>query len=414
MDNKITYRVIYNRRGERLGKDRRAPVSIQAYQNPNRRYFPTGIRLLDREWDKNKKQVKGNPSYGAIISRQIATLEDFELRFPSLYGRPFNIQDFDLMPSKEVVVKPQKQTSLTAFMSEQIEKDKSKLSYSAYARYKRTVVNLIDFNKGQPVRFVDFTYEFVDNYDRYLRDARPDKKYHQNTIVNEHKAIKAYFQRAVYMELVKASKDPYVLFKLKKQATDKDVLYPEEIRRIEQLTFTADQQHLELYRDAFLFATYTLLRISDVSTLKSSSLTKIDKGLLLEIRAIKTRKSNPHHTLPLYDLHKVASKPSLPEQIIAKYVRTDDRPLFDRSKPKLNEHIKTIAKLAGISKKVTFHTARHSGITWLVILGLELPYIQRLAQHSTIATTMQYVHLAEPVKGTRLNSINWAGTRDNT
>ena len=413
MNTKTAYRVLYNRSGK-LDRNGKAPVVIEAYQNPERRYFSTGIKLMPHEWDSKKKQVKGNPSYNATISKQKAAFEDFELRFPSLYFRAFTLNDFDLMKSQEVSIKPQKQTSLTIFMLEQIEKDKPNLSYSAYARYKRTVSNLIDFNKGEHVSFSSLNYEFVEEYGRYLRDLRPMKKYHPNTIVNEHKVISAYYQKAVYMELVKASKNPYLQLKLKKQPADKDVLYPEEIRRIEALTFSADQQHLELCRDAFLFSIYTLLRISDVTALRTSNLTQTDKGILLEMKSRKTRKTNPRHTLPLYDLHKVGYGPSLPEQILQKYARTDNRPIFSRSHPKLNEHIKTIAALAGISKRVTFHTARHSGITWLVILGLELPHIQRLAQHSTIVTTMQYVHLAEPVTGKRLSSVDWSKTKENS
>ncbi|MVM39509.1 tyrosine-type recombinase/integrase [Spirosoma sp. HMF3257] len=410
MNTKITYRLIYNRAGK-LGKTGKAPVVIEAYQNPDRRYFSTGVKLKPSEWDKKKNEVKGNPAYNATISKQKAVLEDFELRFPSLYGRAFSLDDFDLMKNQDMVIKPKKQQSLTAFMLEQIEKDKSKLSYSAYTRYKRTVSNLIDFNQGQPVLFIDLDYEFVENYERYLRDTRPAKKYHPNTIVNDHKVIKEYIQKAVYMELIKASKNPYLQFTFKKEPSDKDVLYPEEIRRIEELTFSTEQQHLEFYRDTFLFSIYTLLRISDVTNLRSSNLTNTDKGLLLEIKSQKTRKTNSPHKLPLYDLHKAGNELSLPEQVLHKYAREDNRPIFNRSHPKLNEHIKTIAALAGITKRVTFHTARHSGITWLVILGLELPHIQKLAQHSTIATTMQYVHLAEHLTGERLSKIDWSKTK---
>lgn len=412
MNTKTTYRLIYNR-AHKLGKTGKAPVVIESYQNPGRRYFSTGIKLKPSEWDSKKNEVKGNPSYNAAISKQKTELEDFELRFSALYGRPFSLKDFDLMENQDVVFKPQKQQSLTAFMLEQIEKDKLKLSYSAYTRYIRTASNLIAFNSGKPVLFSDLNYEFIENYERYLRYERPIKKYHPNTVVNEHKVIKEYIQKAVYMELFKASKNPYLQFTFKKEPTDKDVLYPEEIRRIEKLIFSADQQHLEFCRDAFIFSIYTLLRISDVTALRSTNLIGTDKGTLLEIKAKKTRKTNPRHTLPLYDLHKTSNGLSLPEQILHKYARINNLPIFNRSHPKLNEHIKTVAVMAGISKHVTFHTARHSGITWLVILGLELPHIQKLAQHSTIATTMQYVHLAEHVTGERLSKVDWSKTKQN-
>ncbi len=98
-------------------------------------------------------------------------------------------------------------------MLEQIEKQKPSLSYSAYIRYKRTVKNLLAFNHGSPVLFSCLNYEFVAGYDYYLRNLRPKKTYHQNTIVNEHKVIKDYLQIAENIELVKVSKNPYLKFK---------------------------------------------------------------------------------------------------------------------------------------------------------------------------------------------------------
>lgn len=403
MSSKIAYRIMYNR-ANKLDKKGRAPVVIEAYQNPVRRYFSTGIKLKPGEWDTKKNQVKSNPSYNAAISKQKSALEDFELRFPATYGREFTLADFDLLNDQPEAVKAKKRLSLSAFMLEQIERDKVKLSYSAYIRYKRTVGNLVDFNEGQPVEFVTLDYTFVDGFDHYLRTVR---KHHQNTIYKEHQVINQYFKRAALMDLVKASKNPYLHFKSKKQATVKDVLYPAEIQRIEQLTFSDDQQHLAFYRDAFLFSLYSLLRIGDVTDIRQRHLTATDKGLLYEKVSQKTRNTNSTHRLPLYDLHRTSDGPSKPERILQQYARTDNAPLFRRSHPKLNEQIKVVMALAGIRKNVTFHTARHSGITWLVILGLELPHIQRLAQHANITTTMQYVHLAEHITGERLSKIDW-------
>jgi site-specific recombinase XerD len=413
MNTKITYRVIYGRvtlkaKGEegkrvlKLDKNGKAPVVIEAYQNPTRRYFPTGIKLKPNEWDKKKNEVKGNPSYNAIINRQKTALQDFELRFPAIYGRSFTLADFDLMKVEDALHKYKKRPTLSGFMLEQIERDKSKLSYSAYIRYKRTVVYLVEYNEGKQVEFVSLNYTFIDGFDYYLRTV---KSLHPNSIRGFHKVVKQYLVRAAHMDLVKASKNPYVLFRLPKQATKREVLYPVEIARLEQLTFTADQQWLEFYRDAFLFSVYSLLRISDVTELKQRHLTLEEQGLIYEKTSKKTRKTNSIHRLSLHDLHKVPGAPSKPEQLLHKYARNDNQPLFRRSHPKLNEHLKTVMSMAGITKNVTFHTARHSGITWLVILGIDLPTIKGLAQHASITTTMEYVHLAEPIICEQLSKI---------
>lgn len=69
-----------------------------------------------------------------------------------------------------------------------------------------------------------------------------------------------------------------------------------------------------------------------------------------------------------------------------------DKPLSDRSIQKV---IKTAARRAGISKRVTPHTLRHSFATHLLESGTNIRVIQALLGHRSLNTTAIYTHVAK-------------------
>lgn len=73
------------------------------------------------------------------------------------------------------------------------------------------------------------------------------------------------------------------------------------------------------------------------------------------------------------------------------YIFSHEKPLTPRNIQKI---IKNTARRAGIQKKVTPHTLRHSFATHLLENGTDIRYIQALLGHENLNTTQIYTHVS--------------------
>ncbi|MBL9113728.1 MAG: integron integrase [Verrucomicrobiaceae bacterium] len=65
----------------------------------------------------------------------------------------------------------------------------------------------------------------------------------------------------------------------------------------------------------------------------------------------------------------------------------------------ISRELSRVAKLAGIEKRVTAHTLRHSFATHLVLRGVDIRSVQQLLGHTDVRTTEIYTELARAMRG---------------
>lgn len=127
------------------------------------------------------------------------------------------------------------------------------------------------------------------------------------------------------------------------------------------------------------------LRLSELVNLRFSDINMIDNTI--HIRNAKGKK----------DRITVLSKKT--KAMIKKYLPGENY-LFELNGKKysfksVQEVVRKAAKLAGIKKRVTPHTLRHSFATHLLEDGVDIRYIQKLLGHSRLQTTQIYTHVAK-------------------
>jgi len=74
------------------------------------------------------------------------------------------------------------------------------------------------------------------------------------------------------------------------------------------------------------------------------------------------------------------------------YIFSKEKPLTTRNIQKI---IKNASKRAGINKKVTPHTLRHSFATHLLEQGTDIRMIQAMLGHASLSTTQVYTHVSD-------------------
>ena len=146
-------------------------------------------------------------------------------------------------------------------------------------------------------------------------------------------------------------------------------------------------------KEAFLFACFCGLRISDIKTLKWSDVKQETDGICICKKMIKTKQIV---MVPLSENALVW----MPNKGIAKM---EDFVFCLPSYFTINSQVKQWAKNAGLEKKITFHCSRHTFATTLLTMGADLYTTSKLLGHQNIKTTQVY---AEIVNKKKIETVN--------
>ncbi len=145
-------------------------------------------------------------------------------------------------------------------------------------------------------------------------------------------------------------------------------------------------------KDAFLFSCFTGLRYSDVVNLTWDNISN-DK---IEF---KQRKTGGVEYLPISQTAKDILVNSQNSKNKSKFI-------FDvPTKVGIFKHIKKWVKDAGIKKRVSFHTARHTFATMALTQGVDLYTVSKLLGHKDISTTQVYAKIIDSKKDEAVNKL---------
>lgn len=373
--NKIIYNLVYNRK-KCLNKKGMALVQVEAYLGRKKKYFSTKVYLKPEQWDNKKLIVKNHPNADALnrlIYEFVATIEKKELELWQ-QGKRISLELL-----KNALTTQENNSSFISFFRQEVMN--SSLKDSTKRNHLSTLMLLQEFKKN--ITFSDLTFELISSFEYFLQL----KGYHTNTIDKHMKHLKRHVNIAINKEYIEIQKYAFRKYKIKTIENKHTHLVPEELERLENLILSGRYVKLQKSLDAFLFCCYAGMRYSDFINLSSENFVDINQETWLIYKSVKT---GTEVRLPLYLLFSGKGI-----AILNKYRDNLEDFFHLRDNSNVNKDLIIITRLAGLSKRISFHTARHTNATLLIYNGINITTVQKLLGHKSVKTTQVYTNVMD-------------------
>ena len=262
------------------------------------------------------------------------------------------------------------------------------LSKNTIVSYRQDLIKFIEYLKSRNVTKVqDVTKHSVSKYLYFLKD----KSLSSSSISRNLVAIKVFFKFLIAERIVTEDAASVI-------ESPRLTQYLPEVLGMQEVTKmldTPDTRNLLGQRDkAVLELMYaTGMRVSEVVGLMSENLN-------MDVGFIKcTGKGGKERIVPVGKIARLALSRYMEKSRPKLLGKKEDRHLFlSRLGKKISRQsfwkmVKKYAASAGIKRKITPHTLRHSFATHLLEKGADLRSVQEMLGHADISTTQLYTHI---------------------
>ncbi len=272
--------------------------------------------------------------------------------------------------------------NFTAFFDSFTE-TKRKTSKSNYESYV-SIGKYVKAFAGENCTFADVEESFCRNFKEFLLN--------QENISNN--TASAYFDKFKYV-IREAYKQKQLkenpaenIRSIKLEDTKREFLTLDELQNLAKMPF-----HYEDLRRACLFSALTGLRYSDIEKLTWKEIQASDsENFFIRFRQKKTK---DNETMPLSE-----------EAISLLGNRTENaEKVFKNLKYYQTKHISDWTEKVGITRKITFHSFRHTFATLQLTLGTDIYTVSKLLGHKNLQTTQIYARVIDEKKREAVNKI---------
>ncbi len=386
---RLTIAVRFYARKARAKQDGLAPVYMRVVIGLQRLSLHTNIHVKPSDWTGEK--IGGTSEEAKKLNK---CLEAFKLRAFDLQrelmteGRPITIENMKCKWDGVSLDKPRMLMEIfdqhNKQMAQLVNKEFSPPTLERYETSYRHTQSFLQWKyKKDDIDIKEMKFELIADYEFWLKTVRNCE---HNTSVK----YLSNFKKIVHICMNNGwlSHDPFVGFKMAMREIERPFLVQEELDAIIEKDFPI--QRIVQVRGIFVFCCYTGLSYADVEKLTNDDITTgIDSEKWIWTNRQKTDTPTRVPLLP----------PAL--ALLEKY---KDYPICVRRKrllpvssnQKMNKYLKEIADACGITKKMTFHTSRHTFATTVTLSnGVPIETVGKMLGHRNLKTTQHYARILE-------------------
>jgi integrase len=368
-------------------------ILIGLRDGTKRKTVSTGITIKVENWDKENKTIKRRSDDGAYAGK-LALIE----RGVSKEVKEANVMEYTLVELYNNVLKLMGRAEEKEDTSEYFLPFYQYWATNSFDRHNASKFTLLSYRimdsyiTDKRIKFKDVDYNF---YIKFLKWLKEDKGYSINMQGTQIKNLKAVLNESFKRKL--HNNRDYMNFIKPSENVDNVYLSIEEYDKIYNLELKGIKKTA---RDLFLIGCYTALRVSDYSRLTPNDIR--DGFIYLEQKKTKGKVVIPVHKRVAEVIEAYGGSPKLSEQ-------------------KLNQYIKEVCKMAGITELigvkengkyvykekyqlVSSHTARRSAATNMALNGTPLRDIMQITGHTTESSLLKYIKITNEQNARRLAS----------
>lgn len=263
--------------------------------------------------------------------------------------------------------------------------EQRKRSTGNYGNWDSAYKILLKYFGDRKIKICDLTEADLHDIRQYILDeykTKSDVALSKNAALSYFNKVKAALNQAFDDKLISDRIGARVKA-IKGDETRREFLTEEELAK----AINTDCE-FPILKTAFLFSVYTGLRWSDINNLlwKNIQFTA-DSGYSIHFEQQKTRKVE-YHPIPQVAMKLIGEKQAGEERV------------FKGLKYSAWHNLKLAQWMmkAGITKKITFHSARHTYATLLLTKNVDMAVVSKLLGHSELKTTQIYAKVIDKRK----------------